>query len=205
MHFVYFGEQKLERFYDFLVERTEEKTTKVVLKETEGQAGVKSKGTVGSILARLGLASLEIEAEVSASGKLSFSKEVVLGFTPAQKLKALLLKLESQGRIIDLNTADSLPKVGTTVAFAAWLQTDTSKRSESEIERTEAAVFSGRTNGYAIEIGASLEFMESKNAWRRLLPKERYIAGVGTLIGTNSEEHFAEIDPIVFAYAIEPG
>lgn len=41
MHFVYFAEQKLERFYDFLVERTEEKTTNEVLKEGSGQTDVK--------------------------------------------------------------------------------------------------------------------------------------------------------------------
>ncbi len=203
MHFVYFAEQKLERFYDFLVERTEEKTIKTTVKEGEGTAGVKGKGTLGSILAHLGLASLEVEANVSASGKLSFSKEIVSGFTPPQKLKALLLKLKSVDRIVDLNTADSLPKVGEPAVFAAWMKTDTSKRSEAEIERTGAAFITGGTDRYVIEIQASIEFMESGNAWRRLQSK-RYIAGFGTLIGTNQEGHLAEIDPIVFAYAKEP-
>jgi hypothetical protein len=56
MHFIYFAEKKLEFFYDFLVERTEENTTKVVLKEAEGKAAIRSKGTLGSILSKLGLA-----------------------------------------------------------------------------------------------------------------------------------------------------
>ena len=86
MHFVYFAEQKLERFYDDLVERTEDTTTKQVLKEGSGLVDVKGKGTLGSILAYFGLASLEVEANISASGKVSFSKEVVSQFTPPQKL-----------------------------------------------------------------------------------------------------------------------
>ena len=201
MHFVYFAEQKLERFYDFLVERTEEKTTKVVLKEGSGQANVKGKGTLGSILAHLGLAGLEIEANVSASGKLSFSKEVVSEFTPSQKLKALLLKLNSEGRIADINhKAVDLLKVGSPVVFATWIKVDTTKRSQSKIEKTGATILAGHAENYKIEIQASLKFMESENAWRRLEVK-RFITGFGTLIGIESEEHLVEIDPIVFAYA----
>ena len=207
MHFVYFAQKKLERFYDFLVERTEEKTTRSTLKQIEAKVGVKGKGTLGSILARLGLASVEVEADVSASGEVSFSKEIVSEFTSVQKLKALLFKLDSEGSLADLNThieTDSLPKVGTRVVFAIWLQTDTGKRPEAEIVKTGAAILSGGTNGYTVEIQASLEFMESENAWRRLQPKPRFIAGFGTLIGVDLETHLAEIDPIVFAYATEP-
>jgi len=201
MHFVYFAEQKLERFYDFLVERTEEKTTKAVLKEGSGQADFKGKGTLGSILAHLGLASLEIEANVSASGKLSFSKEVVSKFTPSQKLKALLLKLNNEGRIADINDKTvNLLKVGSPVVFATWIKVDTTKRSESKIEKTGAAILAGHAENFKIEIQASLKFMESENAWRRLESK-RFITGFGTLIGIESEEHLVEIDPIVVAYA----
>ena len=201
MHFVYFAEQKLEKFYDSLVERTEEKTTKVVLKEGSGHAGVKGKGTLGSILAHLGLAGLEIEANVSASGKLSFSNEVVSAFTPSQKLKALLLKLNSDARITDLNhkTIDLL-KVGSPVVFATWIQVDKTKRSPAKIEKTGAAILAGYVESYKIEIQASLKFMESENAWRRIESK-RFITGFGTLIGIGSEEHIVEIDPIVFGYA----
>ena len=46
MNFVYFAEKKLERFYNFVVERTEEKTTKVVLKEGSVGAALKAKGTL---------------------------------------------------------------------------------------------------------------------------------------------------------------
>ena len=87
----------------FLVERTEETTTKQFLREGSGKADVKGKGTLGSILAYFGLASLEVKANVSASGKVSFSKEVVSEFTPPQKLKALLLKLTSERRISNIN------------------------------------------------------------------------------------------------------
>lgn len=204
MHFVYFAEQKLERFYDFLVERTEEKTTKVVLKEGSAQTEVKGKGTLGSILAHLGLASLEVEANVSASGKLSFSKEIVSEFTPSQKLKALLLKLKDDGRIVDLNDKSAgLPKVGIPVVFSLWIQVDAAKRSESKIEKTGAVILIGNIDNNRVEIQASLQFMQSENAWRRLQSK-RFIAGFGTLIGANAEERLVEIDPIVFQYAIEP-
>lgn len=121
MHFIYFAEKKLEFFYDFLVERTEEKTTKVVLKEAEGKAGIKGKGTLGSILSKLGLASVELEADISASGKLSFSKEVISQFMSSQKLKALLLKLDNENRLPDLNAHikdKRLPKRGTSIVFA---------------------------------------------------------------------------------------
>jgi hypothetical protein len=42
VHFVYFAENKLARFYDHLVERTEEKTTNIALREGEGKVGVKA-------------------------------------------------------------------------------------------------------------------------------------------------------------------
>jgi hypothetical protein len=203
MHFLYFAEQKLARFYDYLVERTEETTTKKVLREGSGQVDVKGKGTFGSILAYFGLASLEVEANVSASGKLSFSEEVVSKFTPPRKLKALLLKLTSEGRISNINDKEvNLLGVGAPVAFATWMQVDTVKRPVSMIEETGAVIFSGDEDNCKVEIQASLEFMESRNAWRRLQSK-RFIAGFGTLIGVNAKEHLVEIDPIVLRYAEE--
>jgi hypothetical protein len=147
---------------------------------------------------------VELEADISASGKLSFSKEVVSLSMPSQKLKALLLKLNNEGRLTDLNADiknNSLPRMGTSIVFATWLQTDISKRPEAEIERTGQAILTGQTEGYTIEIQASLRCMQSENAWRRLLSSPRFIVGFGTLIGANLEPHFAEIDPIVFAYA----
>lgn len=204
MNFLYFAEKKLERFYDFVVERTEEKTTKVIVKEVEGQMGLKGKGTLGSILAQLGLASVEVEADVSASGRLSFSKEIVSQFTGPQKLKALLLKLDIDGRLANLNASirkQSLPKEGMSVVFTTWLQADIAKRNESEIERIKAAIFTGKVDSYTIEIQSSLVCMSSENAWRRLQSRPRFVAGFGTLIGIDSNSHVAEIDPIVFGYA----
>ena len=206
MHFVYFSENKLERFYDFLVERTEEQTKKVILKEGSGKVGVKGKGTLGSILAHLGLASLEVEAEVSASGKIAFSKEVVSRFTPTQKLKALLFKLDSEDRLADLNAfikTDKLPKENTPIVYTVGLQTDLSKQPEPDILKTEAVILTGHIDNFEVKIQASLEFMESKNAWRRFQLKPRYIAGFGTLIGSDMRDQFTEIDPIVFGYAME--
>jgi hypothetical protein len=174
------------------------------LKEAEGKAGIKGKGTLGSILSKLGLASVELEADISASGKLSFSKEIVSQFMPSQKLKALLLKLDNEGRLPDLNAYiqdNKLPRRGTSIIFATWLQTDTNKRPETEIERTGQAVLTGHTESYTLEIQASLRCMQSENAWRRLLSSPRFIVGFGTLIGASLKEHFVEIDPIVFAYA----
>ena len=204
MQFVYFAEQKLEWFYDSLEERTEETTKQVVLKEGSGKADVKGKGTLGSILAHLGLASLEVEANVSASGKASFSKEIVSQFTPPQKLTALLLKLRSEGRLSDINDKEAdVPRVGAPVVFSTSIQVDTTKRPESEIKETGAVILAGHTDNYKIEIQASLEFMAGKNSWRRFLGRT-FVAGFGTLIRVNAEKRLVEIDPIVFHYATEP-
>jgi len=86
------------------------------------------------------------------------------------------------------------------VVFATWIQVDTKKRPESKIEKTGAVILAGHTDNYKIEIQASLEFMEGKNAWRRLQSR-RFVAGFGTLIGVNAEERLVEIDPIVFQWA----
>lgn len=204
MNFLYFAEKKLERFYDFVVERTEEKTTKTILREGEASAGLKGKGTLGSILAHLGLASVEVEADVSASGKISFSKEVISQFTAPQKLKALLLKLDHEGHLVDLNASmhgQTLPKQGVSVVFTAWLQVDVSKRSESKIEKTKAAIFTGKVDDFTIEIQSSLVCMSSENAWRRLQARPRFVVGFGTLIGLDPNTRLVEVDPIVFGYA----
>jgi hypothetical protein len=67
------------------------------------------------------------------------------------------------------------------------------------VERTEE-----KTTKEVLKEG-STEFMESKNAWRRFQSR-KFIPGFGTLIGIDlKKECFAEIDPIVFQYAVEPG
>jgi hypothetical protein len=203
MHFVYFAEQKLERFYDFLVERTEMATTKRTVSNLEMGAGVKGKGEIGKLLAMLGLAKIAIEAEVSATGKLSFDREVVSRFTPPQKLKALLLKLSSENRLVEL-TVDgdlhSLPEEGAVVLFSTRLKTDYDRRSDIDVERKGAAVLTGKLGDFRAEVQASLRYMESENAWRRWEQPRRMVA-FATLIGVNENDRLLEFDPIVIGYA----
>lgn len=203
MHFLYFAQKKIEPFYDFLVERTEESTTKVRLRETKGKVATKGKGSFGSILAALGLASVDIEAEVSASEKQSLSREVISQFTPAQKLKALLLMLHENGLLSDLNdllAIGSVPTPGSRCVFVVPLKTNTDAVPEAEIERTRAAVLTGRIDGFAVTIQASLQYMESDNAWRRLLNTPVPIVGFGTVMTSSLTTRSAEIDPIFLGY-----
>ncbi len=203
MHFVYFAEQKLERFYDFLVERTEDITTRKSVKDVEGKAGAKGKAKVGKVLSMLGLGEIEIEADVSASGRLSFQKEIVSKFTAPQKLKALLLKLNSEDKLVALSNKEDLtvvPEEGTPVFFSVRLETDYDRRSEPDIEKKRAAVLTGKIGDFVVEVQASLEYMESENAWRRWV-RPRKMVGFATLIGVDRNEMLLEFDPIVFAYA----
>ena len=203
MHFLYFATDKLEKFYNSEVERTEETATTTLSKEGSGQADVGGKAKLGSILSWLGLAGLDVQANVSASGKSSLSKATVFEFTPSQKLKALLLKLKEEGRLADFNdlSADLL-KVGRPIVFTAWTQLDERKRPMSKIEKTQQAILVGRTENYTITIMASLEWMISKGTCLRF-ERERFIGGFGTLAAINSKERWVEIDPIVFSYAEE--
>jgi hypothetical protein len=204
MHFIYFAKKKIERFYDFLVERTEESTKKIRLGEGEAKSAAKGKASLGSILAALSLASVEVEAEVSASGKVSLSKEVLSQFTPAQKLKALLCILDRQGRLSDLNALvelGNIPSSSSSVVFKVPLQTDTDRRSEPEIERIRAAVLTGHIGAFALMIHVSLQYMESENQWRRLLHRPVPILGFGTLMTANRAEEPAQVDLIVLAYS----
>lgn len=203
MHFLYFAQKKIEPFYDFLVERTEESTTKVRLRETMGKGATKGKAAFGSILAALGLPSVDIEAEISASEKQSLSREVVSQFTPAQKLKALLLMLENNGLLSDLNDSlaiGSIPAPGSRCVFVVSLKTNTDAVPEAEIERTRAAVLTGRIGDVAVTIQTSLQYMESDNAWRRLLSAPVPIVGFGTVITSSLTTKSAEIDPIFLGY-----
>jgi hypothetical protein len=203
MNFVYYAEKKLERFYDSVVERTEERTTRVVLREGSLGVGARAKGALGSLLKSLGLPSFEVEADISTSGRLSVSNQVVSQFTSAQKLKALLLILEHGNRLVDLNTIiqeQSLPKEGSSIVFSTRLKADTGKRNEYEIERTKAVIFTGILENYTIEIQASLVSMSSENAWRRLEPPGSLVAGFGSLIRIDSESLILKIDPIAFGY-----
>lgn len=203
MHFVYFAEQKLERFYDFLVERTEESTVKKTGKHVEGKAAATGKGKIGSLFAMLGLGEIKIEAEVSASGKLSFEKEVVTKFTAPQKLKALLLKLNSEGKLLALSAdanPDILLKEGSPVLFSVRLKTDYDRRSEADIEKKRAVVLTGKLGDFSVEVQASLQHMVSENAWRRWGHLNEMV-GFGTLIRVCANEKLLEFDPIVLGYA----
>src|SRR5215216_1801735 len=145
MQFIYFAQGKLERFYDFLVERSEEQTKQILIQELGGEVVGKGAAGVGSVLRLFGLANLTIEAEVSGVGKLSFSNETVSRFTPAQKLKALLLKLASEDRLLDLNSQPksiNLP-VGRPAVYTAWLKVDAERRPEAEVERTGSVILTG--------------------------------------------------------------
>jgi hypothetical protein len=203
MHFVYFAELKLDRFYDFLAERTEEATTRKMVKGIEGKVGAKGKGKIGKLLAMLGLGEVEIEAEVSTSGKLSFEKEIVLKFTPAQKLKALLLKLISENKLVALSSDSDLsilPEEGMPVFFSARFKTDYDRRPEADVEKKRAAILTGKLGDFSVEIQASLQHMESENAWRRWKSPKKMV-GFGTLIGADGDEMQLEFDPIVLGYA----
>ncbi len=203
MHFVYFAEQKLERFYDFLVERTEETVANTTGKEVEGKAAFKGKGTIGSLLAMLGLGQIEIEAEVSTSGRLTFHNELITKFTAAQKLKALLLKLDSEGKLLVLSAGANpggFLKEGTPVLFSARLKTDYHRRPEVDVETKRAAILTGSVGAFSIEVQASLQHMESENAWRRWGYLKEMV-GFGTLIGVCASKRLLEFDPIILAYA----
>ena len=202
MNFIYYAEKKLERFYDFVVERPEGTTTRVVLREGSLGVAVRAKGALGSLLRSLGLPGFEVEADMSASGKLSVSNQVVSLFTSPQKLKALLLILEHENRLADLNIKiqeQSVLKEGS-IVFSTRLKADTGKRNEHEIERTKAVIFTGNLANYTIEIQASLVSMSSENAWRRLEPPGSLVAGFGSLISIDSENLILKIDPIAFGY-----
>ena len=201
MHFVYFAEKKLERFFDFLVERTEEAVTSKTIKDAEGKIEGSGKATVGQLLKVLGLGGLELQADVSASGKVSFNKETVYKFTAPQKLKALLVKLDSEGKLGILQgvPVETFSSEGTAAIFATKLKTDLNVRSESEIERCKAVVLSGAISGYRLEIQASTAYMESENAWRRWV-QPRGLGGFGTLIGIDHKKQLLEVDPIVLGY-----
>ena len=202
MHFVYFAEQKLERFYDFLVERTEEATARTLIKDVETKAAAKGKAKIGELLSRLGLGGIEIGADVSASGKLSFENQIVSKFTAPQKLRPLP-KLDSEDKLVALSSKADLtavPEEGTPVFFSARLKTDYDRRSETDIERKRAVVLTGRMGDFAIEVQASLEYMVSPNAWRRW-ERPRQMVGFATLIGVDHNERSLEFDPIVLAYA----
>jgi hypothetical protein len=203
MHFVYFAQEKLERFYDFLVERTEQSVTKKSVKGVEGKVGAKGKAKLGKLLSLLGIAELEIEAEVSATGKLSFERDVVTKFTAPQKLKALLLKLNCEDKLValtDSSELEDLPEEGSPTFFTARLKTDFERRPKEDVEKTAAAVLTGHIGEVSVEIQASIQYMESDNAWRRWgHPKQ--MVGLGTLIGSYEDEKLLEFDPIVLAYA----
>jgi hypothetical protein len=203
MHFVYFADKKLERFYDFLVERTEETMTNRTIKGMEGNAEAKGKGKIGKVLSLLGLADVELEARVSAAGKLSFEREVVTTFTPPQKLKALLLKLHSEDRIAILSPdalSSDIPQEGTPAFLWASLKTDYGRRSEDDIWRKRSAILTGSTGAFEVEVQASIAYMESEGAWLRW-DRPRQMAGFGTLIGVDVQKLRLELDPIVLAYA----
>ena len=205
MHYIYFAEGKVKRFYETLVDRVEVQRTEVSTKEIEGEANAKGVGEVGSLLKVLNIVSLDIEATLRAAGKKSTSQSTTTEMTTVQKLKALLLQLESEGRLSQLSDrakACELPEVGTSVIFSLWIKTDLEERSEKEIERTGAAILGGDLGGYPFRVQASLVCMESPNAWRRL-ESLRYIKGFGTLIGARTD--LVEVDPIVFQYATEVG
>ncbi|MHC4664366.1 MAG: hypothetical protein ACYS9T_00215 [Planctomycetota bacterium] len=203
MHFVYFAEKKLERFYDYLVERTEEKITKRKVKGVEGKVRGKGKAKVGKLLAMLGLGEMEVEAEVSTAGKLSFQTDIVAKFTAAQKVKALVLKLNCEEKLVALSASADLsnfPKEGSPIFFTARLKTDYNRRSEVDVERTQAAILAGEIGDASVEIQASIEYMESKNAWRRWQSPTKMV-GFGTVIGAYADKKLLEIDPIVLGYA----
>jgi len=203
MHFVYFAQEKLERFYDFLVERTEQSATKKSVTGVEGKAGAKGRTKLGKLLSLLGIAELEIEAEVSATGRFSFEHDVVTNFTATQKLKALLLKLDCEDRLVALSgSADLavLPDEGSPTLFTARLKTNFNRRTEEDVEKKDAAILTGHIGEVSVEIQASTQYMVSKVAWRRWKRPSKMV-GFGTLIGSNEDEQLLEFDPIVLAYA----
>lgn len=203
MHFIYFAEKKIERFYDFLVNRTEETVTKKTIKEVEGKAEAKGKGKIGKVLALLGLADVELEVGVTAGGKISIEREVVEAFTQAQKLKALLLKLHSEDRLAilaqDALSSDA-PEEGMAVVLYGALKTDYGRRSEDDIWRTHSAILTGSTGSFIIEVQASTTYMESEGAWLRWSHPTKMV-GFGTLTRVDMGELRLELDPIALAYA----
>lgn len=205
MHFVYFAEDKLVLFYDYLVERTESTTTTKTITGLEGTAAVTGTTMLGKLLSVLGLADLELKAQVSGTGKVSFEKEVVSDFTTPQKLKALLLKLGSEGTLQVLGAGDSLEtqptlQKGKQILLTAELKTDYERREEADVLVMKQVVLSGSLAGFTLAVQASLQYLRSPNAWYRWDDPIGMMV-FGTLIKVHTADKFMEVDPIVLAYA----
>ena len=205
MQYVYFAENKLKRFHNSLVERTEVSITKKSIKDVSIKAEAKVKTKVGALLSRLGIADGGVEAGVSTTGQLAFSKEVVSQFAPEQKLKAILLKLGVQNRLVDLDDWIQATKNATNsqyVTFSLHLQVDMGEQSEEDIERRKQVIFSGEASHKPMLIRCSLCNLESEACWRRF-SQPRPVIGFGTAMGSSCTIEKFEIDPIVFAHDVD--